>query len=186
MDRSASVWKGCIVRTDAELVQAVIDGERQAFAVLVKRYEKPVRAVAMDVLGDYHLAADVSQEAFVRAYEHLAGLRRPQAFGPWLLKITRRCALQLARKRPNEVQLETTMAGKSKDCDGQLDEDKQRLLSAVVRLPRSERQVVMLCYFSNNTVNNVAGILDRSVGTVTKQLSRARIRLRTMLERSEK
>ena len=86
MSRSASVWKGCIVRADAELVRAVLNGEKQAFAVLVKRYEKPVRAVAMDVLGDHHLAADVSQDAFVKAFEHLAGLRKPQAFGPWLLK----------------------------------------------------------------------------------------------------
>jgi DNA-directed RNA polymerase specialized sigma24 family protein len=43
----------------------------------------------------------------------------------------------------------------------------------------------MLHYFSDNTVNDVAGILDRSVGTVTKQLSRARLRLRRILERSE-
>ena len=174
------------MRTDAELVRAVLNGEKQAFAVLVKRYEKPVRAVAMDVLGDHHLAADVSQDAFVKAYEHLAGLRRRQAFGPWLLKITRRCALQLARRRPNEVQIETGVARKIEDCDGRLGEDKQRLLSAIVKLPKSENQVVMLRYFSDTTVNDVAGILGRNVGTVTKQLSRARLRLRRMLERSEK
>ncbi len=56
------------MRSDAELVQACLDGEKAAFAALVKRYERPVRAVAMDVLGDYHRAADVSQEAFVTAY----------------------------------------------------------------------------------------------------------------------
>lgn len=174
------------MRTDAELVRAVLDGEKQAFAVLVKRYEKSVRAVAMDVLGDHHLAADVSQEAFVKAFEHLGGLRRPRAFGSWLMKITRRCALRLAQKRPNEVLLEKGIAGKIEDCDGRLSEDKQRLLSAIVKLPKAEKQVVMLRYFSGNTVNDVAGILDRGVGTVTKQLSRARLRLRTMLERSVK
>jgi len=173
------------VRTDAELVRAVLDGEKQAFAVLVKRYEKPVRSVALNVLGDHHLAADVSQEAFVKAYEHLAGLRKPQAFGPWLMKITRRCAIRLARRRPNEIRLEPAVAEGIEDCNGQLDEGKQRLLSAIVRLPKAEEQVVMLRYFSDNTVNDVARILDRSVGTVTKQLSRARIRLRTLLERSE-
>lgn len=174
------------MRTDAELVLAVLKGEKQAFAVLVKRYEKPVLAVALNVLDDHHLAADVSQEAFVKAYEHLRRLRRPQAFGPWLLKIARRRALLLARRKPNEVRLETTMAGKINDCDGRLNEDKQKLLSAIVRLPKSEKQVVMLRYFSDNTVNDVAEILDRSVGTVTKQLSRARFQLRTMLERSER
>lgn len=173
------------MQTDAELVRAVLDGEKQAFAVLVKRYEKPVRAVAMNVLGDHHVAADVSQEAFVKAYKHLAGLRRPRAFGPWLMKITRRCAFQSARRKSNPVQMEMRMTGKKEDCDGRFDEDKQRLLSAIVRLPKTEQQVVMLRYFSDNTVGDVAGILGRSVGTVTKQLSRARFHLRTLLERSE-
>lgn len=173
------------MRTDGELVRAVLDGEKQAFAVLVKRYEKPVRAVAMNVLGDHHLASDVSQDSFVKAFEHLNGLRRPGAFGSWLLKITRRCAIQLACRRPNETHFETEMAGMIEDCNGRFDEEKQRLLSAIVKLPRSEKQVVMLRYFSDNSVNDVAGILGRNVGTVTKQLSRARLRLRTILERSE-
>jgi RNA polymerase sigma-70 factor (ECF subfamily) len=173
------------VRTDAELVRAVRGGEKEAFAMLVERYEKPVLAVALNILSDHHLASDATQEAFVKAYEYLAGLRRPRAFGPWLMKITRRCAIQLARRRPNDIRLEPGMAQGIEDCDGQLDESKQRLLSAIVKLPKAEKQVVMLHYFSDNSVNDVARILDRSVGTVTKQLSRARIRLRNILERSE-
>jgi RNA polymerase sigma-70 factor (ECF subfamily) len=174
------------VQTDAELVRAVLDGEKQAFAVLVKRYEKPVLAAALNVVGDRHSAADVSQDAFVNAYEHLAGLRRPEAFGPWLMKITRRRAFHLAHRKPNEIRLETRVAEQIEDCNGRLGEDKQKLLSAILRLREAEKQVVMLHYFSDNTVNDIARMLDRSVGTVTKQLSRARIHLRTVLERSEK
>jgi RNA polymerase sigma-70 factor (ECF subfamily) len=76
MGRGASIEKGRVVRTDAELVRAVVGGEKQVFAALVKRYEKPVHAVALDILRDHHLAADVSQDAFVKAYEHLRGLRK--------------------------------------------------------------------------------------------------------------
>jgi len=175
-----------VVRTDAELVNAVLNGEKELFAELVKRYERPVRAVALDVLGDCHSATDVSQDAFVRAYERLAGLRKPEAFGPWLMKITRRCALDSVRRRPKETWLETKFAAATGNPDGRLDEDKQRLLAAVVKLPGSEKQVVMLRYFGDNSVNDVAEIVGRGVGTVTKQLSRARIRLRNILERSEK
>ena len=174
------------MRTDAELVNAVLDGEKQAFAVLVKRYERPVRAVALDVLGDYHSAADVSQEAFVKAYEQLAGLRKHEAFGPWLMKITRRCALDSARRKLKEPRLDIKAAAVIENPDGQLDEDKQRLLAAVVKLPKSEKQVVMLRYFGENSVKDIAEIVGRNVGTVTKQLSRAHKRLRNILERSEK
>ena len=184
--RSASVWKGSDVRTDAELVNAVVDGEKQAYAVLVKRYERPVRAVALDVVADYHSAADVSQEAFVKAYQQLAVLRKPEAFGAWLMKITHRCALDSARRRLKEPGLEMKAAAVIESPNGQLDEDNQRLLVAVVKLPKSEKQVVMLRYFGENSVGEVAKIAGRSVGTVTKQLSRAHKRLRKILERSEK
>jgi RNA polymerase sigma-70 factor (ECF subfamily) len=185
-NRSASGWKGFILRTDAELVLAVLDGDKQAFAVLVKRYERPVRAVALDVLGDYHLAADVSQEAFVSAYEKLAGLRKPKAFGPWLMTITRRCALESLHRRPKETLLETKIITVIERPNGQLDQDKQRLLAALSKLPKSEKQVVVLRYLGENNVKDVANIVGRSVGTVTKQLSRAHKRLRKILERSEK
>jgi len=176
------------VQSDAELVNATLNGNKNAFAVLVKRYERPVRAVALDVLGDYHSATDVSQDAFVKAYEQLGGLRKPEAFGPWLMKITRRCALDSARRRPKETRLKIRLRRTAaiENPDGRLNEDKQRLLAAVVKLPGSEKQVVMLRYFGDNSVNDVANLLGRSVGTVTKQLSRAHRRLRKILERSEK
>jgi RNA polymerase sigma-70 factor (ECF subfamily) len=81
------------VRTDAELVNACLDGEKTAFVTLVKRYERPVRTISLAVCRDYHSAADVSQDAFVTAYQNLSGLRKGSAFGPWLMKITHRCAL---------------------------------------------------------------------------------------------
>jgi len=174
------------VQTDAELVKAVLNGQKHSFAELVKRYERPVRGVALDVLGDYHSATDVSQDAFVRAYERLAGLRKPDSFGPWLMKITRRCALDSVRRKPKEARLETKISAAIEKPNGRLDEDKQRLLAAIVKLPWAEKQAVMLRYFGNNRVNDVAKILGRSTGTVTKQLSRARTRLRKKLERSEK
>jgi RNA polymerase sigma-70 factor (ECF subfamily) len=174
------------VQTDAELVKAVLNGEKQVFTELVKRYERPVRGIALDVLGDYHLATDVSQEAFVRAYKRLAGLRKPESFGPWLMKITRRCALDSSRRKLKETLLDTKISAKIENPNGRLDEDKQRLLAAVVKLPKAEKQAVMLRYFCDNSVNDVAEILGRSTGTVTKQLSRARARLRKILERSDK
>ena len=173
------------MRTDAELVNAVLDGEKQAFAALVARYERPVRAAAVDVLGNYHSAADVSQDAFVTAYRKLNRLRRAEAFGPWLLKITRRCALDSVRRRPTETSLDTTIAAPAESRDGQLDEDKRRLLTAVLKLPKSEKQVVMLRYFAGHSVKEVAEIVGRSLGTTTKQISRAHKRLQRIL-RSEK
>jgi RNA polymerase sigma-70 factor (ECF subfamily) len=173
------------MQSDAELVKAVLNGDKDAFARLVRRYERPVRAEAIYVLGDYHSAADVSQNALLRAYEQLPRLRKHGCFGSWLLTITRRCALDFVRQRPKENRLETAGAPVVESSNGELDEAKQRLLSAVVKLPKAEEQVVMLRYFAGNSVKDVARILDRSVGTVTKQLSRAHKHLQYILEGPE-
>ncbi|NIP23884.1 MAG: sigma-70 family RNA polymerase sigma factor [Phycisphaerae bacterium] len=174
------------MQSDAELVNAVLGGNKRAFEVLVKRYERPIRAIALDVLCDYHLASDVSQDAFVTAYENLSGLRKPAAFGAWLMKITRRCAIDWARRKRDGTGLESVIRPSIHNPDGHLDEEKQWLLAAVVKLPKGEKQVIMLRYFSGHSVQEVADILGRSVGTVTKQLSRAHKRLRNILERSER
>ncbi len=173
------------MRSDAEITRMTLNGEKQAFAVLVERYERPVRAVALNVLGDYHRAADAAQDAFVKAYEKLPGLRKPAAFGPWLMKITRRCALDAARRAPKETSLEPQIAEAIESPQVRLDRDKQTLLAAVAKLPKAEQQVIMLRYLGGNSVKEVAGIVGRSVGTVTKQLSRAHKRLRKILKEAE-
>ena len=95
------------VQSDVELVKACLNGEKKAFAVLVKRYERPARAAALDVLRDYHCADDATQDAFIAAYNKLPELRKASAFGPWLMKITRRCALDVLRQKHKETSLET-------------------------------------------------------------------------------
>ncbi len=172
-----------VLQSDGELIEAVLGGDRRAFAILIKRYEQSVRAVTLSVLRDAHLAQDAAQDAFVKAYEKLGALRRAGAFGPWLLKISRRCALDIAGRR-REAPLPDDAAPEARPT-GLLDEEKERLLAAVLKLPESERQVVMLRYFSGYSVKEVADIAGRSVGTVTKQLSRARRQLRTSLQEVE-
>jgi RNA polymerase sigma-70 factor (ECF subfamily) len=155
-----------------------------AFEALVRRYERSVRAAATDVVGDRHLAGDVAQEAFLKAYQGLGALRRPDAFGPWLMQITRRCALDVAKRRRHQASLAQKALDSAEPMNGQLTDDKRKLLEAVMRLPVGEKQVVMLRYFGSHTVKEVALISGRSVGTVTKQLSRAHRRLRHALKES--
>ena len=172
------------MQSDAELIESVLAGREQAFELLIKRYERSVRATALHVVKDRHLVFDIAQESFLRAYRQLGKLQQPAAFGAWLLQITHRCALDTLRRRPNEtpLELDENLGPLLEDRDGQLEEDKQQLLAAVMQLPAAERQVVMLRYFGDHTVKEVANIAGRSVGTVTKQLSRAHRRLRHMVE----
>ncbi|HET6430440.1 MAG TPA: sigma-70 family RNA polymerase sigma factor [Phycisphaerae bacterium] len=167
------------MRSDAELVAETLDGDRQVFADLVRRYERPVRAIARGILGDHHAAQDAAQETFVLAYRKLHALRKPAAFGPWVMKIARNQALRMARRARPVSELPPDQAAPG--GDGDLNETSRRLLSAVTALPAHERAVVLLRHFDGRTVREVADITGRSVGTVTKQLSRAYERLRRRL-----
>ena len=169
-----------VVRSDGEVVNAVLGGDRKAFAILVKRYERSVRAIGMCVLRDRHLAQDAAQDAFVKAYQKLGSLRKAPSFGSWLMKISHRCALDIVPQRRERALPEGDFA--EAEPVGLLDDEKERLLAAVMRLRESERQVVMLRYFDGYSVKEVADIAGRSVGTVTKQLSRANRHLKVLLK----
>ena len=158
------------MQADYELIAAVLDGQKEAFAELVSRYERPVRAVAINILGDHHGVEDAVQDTFIAGYRNLCMLRNRNSFGPWLMKIAYRCALDWANRKQKTNSLQTSSAAANVAPDGRLDEDNESLLAAVVKLPDVERQVVMLRYFAGHSVGEVAQAVGRNIGTVTKQL----------------
>jgi len=174
-----------LVDSDAELVAAVLAGDRSAFAGLVERHEHGVRATAFAVLRDHHAAQDAAQEAFILAYRKLGTLRDRGAFGSWVRTVTRNLACDAARRRPNVVPLDRAGPIPVEETDGKLEEAARRLIEAAGRLPEHERAVVMLYYFDGHRVARIAEILGSPVGTVTMRLSRARTRLRRWLQEPE-
>jgi RNA polymerase sigma-70 factor (ECF subfamily) len=169
------------MRTNEELIVAILEGEQTAFADLVRRYERAAWTTAWKVLRDYHAAQDATQNAFVEAYRRLGQLRSPAHFGLWLLRITRREALRLARRHGKTRSLACAGDSAASEVPEPLPAETGDLLLAIGRLPEHERLVVALRYLEGLPVAEVARLTDRPVGTVTKQLSRAIERLRSLL-----
>ncbi len=174
---------GMGMQSDSELVQVALHGDRQAYGRLFERHERSVLAVALAVLGDYHAAQDVTQEAFVTAYVRLGSLRRRASFGVWVRMIARHEAISVRRKAR---QAQNAGLGGPEPTelpnDGTVDEQTRLLLDAVMRLPSHEQEVLTLHYFEGHPVKGISEITGRPVGTVTMQLSRARARLRRWLK----
>lgn len=175
------------VQSDSEIVEQVLLGDSEAYGDLVRRYERSARAVARSVLRDEHSAADVAQEAFVVAFTKLGRLRTAEHFGRWLMRIVRRQAVRLARRRRVTVSLEAVPApangGGVAGCDA-LD-DQQRLLTVINRLPPNERLAIMLRYFEGYDTRAIAAATGSAESAVFKRLSRARQRLRQWLTEEE-
>ncbi len=166
--------------SDSELVNKILASDKGAFAELINRYKRAVLGVSLRILYDEHLAQDCSQEVFVRAYSKLSTLKNRSAFGPWLLQIARREALNIARKRKKHDSLESVSEMECNKHSSLCNEDSE-LMAAVMKLSKHEQTVITLRYFESMTVRDIAKVTDRSVGTVTKQLSRAHGRLRKRL-----
>ena len=173
------------LKSDEELVERVRAGDHEAYSQLVRRYDRLVRAAVQNLVRDLHAAEDAAQETFLAAFESLESLRQAATFGPWVLSIARNQAVRATRKLVRaEVCVPDIEATSSLEpsTNGRLSDRSERLLELIERLPEQERIVVGLRYFQGHSVEQVARMTGRRVGTVTKQLSRAHARLAQWLK----
>jgi RNA polymerase sigma-70 factor, ECF subfamily len=173
------------VASDRQVVDAVLGGDRDAFRLLVERESPMVIAACRRILGSTSDAQDAAQEAFVRAYQSLGTFRGDGPFGAWVRRIAVRIAvarlaadgtvtLDDARFRPGE---RAVVDGDP--VDRVLDAEERAALSdAIARLPPDQRQVVMLRFYGEHSVEDIARLTDRPVGTVKSRLSRGVATLR--------
>ena len=175
---------------DTRLIQCVLEGDDAAFAELVKRYQQPVHALVWRKVGDFHVAEEITQDTFLKAYQKLTTLKEPQRFASWLYVIaTNRCKAWLRRKRlwmqsldaTGGMQLEkATYSGYVISENERVTAESQRevVKKLLAKLQESERTVMTLHYFGEMTCEEISEFLGVSVGAIKSRLSRARHRLK--------
>lgn len=165
-------------------VAAIRAGDRQAFAQIVRLYQKRLFGLASMFVRDRAGAEDVVQEAFVRAYQHLHRYEEIREFYPWIATITSRLALNWRRSRVHLQSLEPdtpqSEAASTQDLLGEsiLEERANRLWQAVSSLSQGERTAVLLFYKQDMAIAEVANVLGVTTGSVKTLLFRAREKLR--------
>ena len=157
-------------------------GELDAFHGLVVRFQDMAVGYAFSLLGDYHLAEDAAQEAFLDAFRKLPTLRHPEAFVGWLRTVVFKHCDRLRRCRPvteSLVEDERLMA----DDNGPVVAAEQTETACLVgraidSLPSGQREVVSLYYIGQRSGRQVATFLDLPLTTVKKRLHDAKPKLR--------
>jgi RNA polymerase sigma-70 factor, ECF subfamily len=163
---------------DPALLAAFRRGDDEGVRAVYERYSGPVFVVAHGVLGNRDLAADATQETFVRAWRAAGRYEPGRELGPWLFTIARRVAIDIWRRQrrisPHPVEDDAVVSSPP-----ELDSiwEAYQVRAAVDRLPTDEREVVRLCHFAQLSHAEVAARLGVPVGTVKSRSHRAHRRL---------
>ena len=181
---------------DAQCVARVRAGDDAAFDELVQRYQRRAVAVAYRLLGNMHDAADVAQDAFLRAYRKLEKLDDPRRFGAWLMRIVSNLALNFRRSRSRNTAMSTDdvfegpeefrsasgalLGGTAEDAAG-AQELKEAVGTAIAELPEKQRLALVLFSMEGLPQKEVAAIMDCSVELVKWNVFQARKTLRKRL-----
>ncbi|MFQ6039423.1 MAG: sigma-70 family RNA polymerase sigma factor [Candidatus Poribacteria bacterium] len=158
-------------------------GNLDAFGKIVLKFQDMAMGYAYSILGDFHLAEDAAQEAFIEAYQNLRALRKPDAFLAWFKKIIfKHCDRFRRRQRVEILPLETAVNTPS-DEKNPLEiieerELKENVLAMIRRLPDNQRIVTTLFYINGYSQNEIADFLEISVAAVKKRLQYSRKRLK--------
>ncbi|MCC7495639.1 MAG: RNA polymerase sigma factor [Fimbriimonadaceae bacterium] len=172
---------GLATMTDHELVEAVRDGEVEAFAVLVDRYKDRVVAAAYHLTGDRDAAEDLAQDTFEAAFRQIRGLRDPSRVGAWLHGIAQRLCYKHLRRAARTTELDGEKLDLLPAPPDKIDEPGE-LCGLLNQLPDQYRQVLAARYLEDLEYEEIAALLGTTVNNVRVRCHRAKNKLRELFE----
>jgi RNA polymerase sigma factor (sigma-70 family) len=170
-----------LAATDDELVRACLVGDIEAFGQLVERYRDAVYGLCFGRVGNFELARDLAQDAFVSAYRAVRQLRAPERFGGWLRRIAENVCK--AARRGRQI-AEEELDGRPHAASGDLaDQVSTRVAveASLEALPENLRVAISLFYIGGYTRDEIANFLSLPASTVKGRLRDGRAKLRKQL-----
>jgi len=174
------------LKDEPRLIERSLAGDSDAFGELVHRYQDRLYSAVVHIVRCRAEAEDVVQEAFIQAYVKLQTFKHNSRFYTWLYRIAVNVSISHRRRKRIELSVE-----QGRDATGdepldmapspseplELDERKQRLQRAMGRLTEEHRAIIVLRHMEEFSYEEIADILEISVGTVRSRLHRARAQL---------
>lgn len=188
---------------DLALVESTLQGDVDAYRQLVERYQQRIHAVVLGVLGNFEDALDVTQEAFIKAYNHLSSFRRHSGFYTWIYRIAYNLAIDERRKRYRHVE---SITGDAVELDAashkyraapgsvlasvpgpedaiERAELRSDIAAALDTLTPEHRAVIVLREIEGLSYSEISDVVGCSKGTVMSRLHHARKRMQDALRR---
>jgi RNA polymerase sigma-70 factor, ECF subfamily len=176
---------------DAAVIARVLKGDKQAFEHLVSRYQHLLYRHAVAMVLDHDAAADMVQDAFVRAYVNLRECRDPSRFRAWLFRTLRnRCLDHLKEAARRNVRLDDVVEPQVDDAEApgavvERNELRAEIMRALAQLPPTLREAFVMHYVDDMPYETMAELLDASVSALKMRTLRAREALKSTLRQAD-
>jgi len=176
---------------DNEIISKVLNGDQQAYAGLVNRYQNYVFTLALRMVKSREDAEEVAQDAFIKAYKYLADFRGTSKFSTWLYTIVNNTGISFLRKKKLDIHsLDNEKVFEMADnrdsgFSANLVEQKSKLAmvnNAITMLNRDDAEIITLFYKAEQSLEEIAVILGLEANTAKVRLHRARTRLKEKME----
>ena len=175
---------------DNNYITKVLEGDRNAFAYLVDKYKTMVYSLALRLVKDREEAEEISQDAFIKAYQSLASFKGKAKFSSWLYRIVYNTAISRLRQQPagrvslDESNIPDTLYLESKENYDTLSagERKKYLEKALDYLDTDEKMFVILYYYEERDLDEIASIAGLTKTNTKVKLYRARKKMLTVLQ----
>jgi RNA polymerase sigma-70 factor (ECF subfamily) len=175
---------------DHQIITNIRAGDTQAYAVLVKRYERLVFSLALRMMKNREDAEEVAQDVFVKAYQALGGFKGDAKFSSWLYRITYNRSLDMLARKKRQPAFENTEAIADinlNEVENVLDHmerkaQQEMVQEAINQLEAEESFIVTVYYYKEHSVTEIAEITGLTESNVKIKLYRSRKKLFTLLQ----
>ena len=170
---------------DSVLVERFLSGDRAAFEQIYSKYYDKVFAIARGILLDQDEAADAVQEVFTLVFRHLARFDRRSKFSTWLFRVAVNRSIQEARKNRHKKRNVDLTEAAGKIAAEEPDNADPKIQAALAKLSPNDRALIVLFYWDELSLNDIAASLNCGVNAAKTRLYRARERFRVLFEGDE-
>ncbi|PZF74628.1 RNA polymerase sigma factor [Taibaiella soli] len=174
---------------DNDIIQQVLNGQKNAYAILVDRYKNYVFTLVLRYVNNRETAEELAQDVFVKAFRSLVDFKGTSKFSTWLYTIVNTTCLSYLRKKQENVhffeEADLVHLSENRATADHLPLSKQNyqlIQRALEHLPAADAQLLQLFYLAEQRIDEIVLITGISANTVKVKLHRARNRLKDILE----
>jgi RNA polymerase sigma-70 factor (ECF subfamily) len=163
--------------SDSDVVEIIRTKDKEAYAEIIKRYQKKLMRYASYIMGDQHVAADAVQEGFIKAYINLNGFDTKKKFSSWIYRIVHNEAMNVLSKHKKQVPMNDELeydSGIDLEDDFIRSELINRTHHCLEQMPMIYREPLSLFYLEEKSYEEISDILRIPIGTVGTRVNRAK------------